>query len=103
MPELPEAETLARDLNRALTGRAIDAVAVLRPDVLRGATPARLKRRAVGALDCPRLAPRQAVVTDNTERLVIVPEVHRGLLVTAGSAAPDVHGAVLFASAGAGC
>lgn len=35
MPELPEVETVARDLRGAVTGRRIDAVQVIRPDVVR--------------------------------------------------------------------
>jgi formamidopyrimidine-DNA glycosylase len=35
MPELPEVETVARDLRAAVTGRRIDAVTVLRPDIVR--------------------------------------------------------------------
>jgi formamidopyrimidine-DNA glycosylase len=35
MPELPEVETVARDLRKAVTGRRIDGVTVLRPDVVR--------------------------------------------------------------------
>ena len=35
MPELPEVETVARDLRRELVDRRIDAVQVSRPDVLR--------------------------------------------------------------------
>lgn len=36
MPELPETETIARDLDAALRGARVAAVAVLRADVLRG-------------------------------------------------------------------
>jgi formamidopyrimidine-DNA glycosylase len=35
MPELPEVETVARDLRAAVTGRRIDGVTVLRPDIVR--------------------------------------------------------------------
>ncbi|HUZ69727.1 MAG TPA: bifunctional DNA-formamidopyrimidine glycosylase/DNA-(apurinic or apyrimidinic site) lyase [Candidatus Saccharimonadales bacterium] len=35
MPELPEVETVARDLRGAVTGRRIDGVTVLRPDIVR--------------------------------------------------------------------
>jgi formamidopyrimidine-DNA glycosylase len=35
VPELPETETIARDLDRAITGRRITEVQVTRPDVLR--------------------------------------------------------------------
>ena len=36
MPELPETETIARDLDGALRGAVVRSVTVLRPDVLRG-------------------------------------------------------------------
>ena len=35
MPELPEVETVARDLRGAVTGRRIEGVTVIRPDVVR--------------------------------------------------------------------
>ncbi|HEY6468350.1 MAG TPA: bifunctional DNA-formamidopyrimidine glycosylase/DNA-(apurinic or apyrimidinic site) lyase [Candidatus Dormibacteraeota bacterium] len=35
MPELPEVETVARDLRAAVTGRRIDGVTMLRPDIVR--------------------------------------------------------------------
>jgi formamidopyrimidine-DNA glycosylase len=35
VPELPEVETVARDLRGAVTGRRIEAVTVIRPDVVR--------------------------------------------------------------------
>lgn len=44
MPELPETETIARDLHGAICGASIVGVDVLRRDVLRGATAARLSR-----------------------------------------------------------
>ncbi|MCC6317853.1 MAG: bifunctional DNA-formamidopyrimidine glycosylase/DNA-(apurinic or apyrimidinic site) lyase [Gemmatimonadaceae bacterium] len=49
MPELPETETIARDLADLLVGRTVQKVAVLRPDVLRGATPTCFERRQSGA------------------------------------------------------
>ena len=43
MPELPETETIARDLDRAITGRRHTEVDVTRPDVLREGSPARVE------------------------------------------------------------
>lgn len=40
MPELPEAETIARGLRRAVVGRRIRRAEALRPDVLRAPVPA---------------------------------------------------------------
>ena len=47
MPELPEAETIARGLNRVLPGRVVSAVSVLRADVVNGA-PARFAAAVAG-------------------------------------------------------
>lgn len=49
MPELPETETLARDLDRLLPGRRIADVRVVRSDVLRGIGPKQLRARLQGA------------------------------------------------------
>jgi len=48
VPELPETETIARDLHAAIGGARIDAVRVLRADVVRGVTAAALSRRLRG-------------------------------------------------------
>jgi formamidopyrimidine-DNA glycosylase len=46
MPELPEAETIARDLARGVVGRTIEDVEVVHPDVLEPPlTPQRLRRQ----------------------------------------------------------
>lgn len=42
MPELPEVETIARELHARLVGRVVVESVVLRPDVLRDTTPAHL-------------------------------------------------------------
>jgi formamidopyrimidine-DNA glycosylase len=48
VPELPETETIARDLDREIAGRTIVAVAVRKPDVLREVGAADLRRRITG-------------------------------------------------------
>jgi formamidopyrimidine-DNA glycosylase len=48
MPELPETETIARDLDAELRGRTIEGVKVRRPDVLREASARVLARRTRG-------------------------------------------------------
>jgi len=48
MPELPEVETMARDLHKRVRGRTVVGVTVRKPDVLRGATPQKLRRALVG-------------------------------------------------------
>lgn len=49
MPELPEAETIARDLDAALRGAVVRSVRVRRPDVLRGVGAAAFERALEGA------------------------------------------------------
>ncbi|MGQ0539122.1 MAG: bifunctional DNA-formamidopyrimidine glycosylase/DNA-(apurinic or apyrimidinic site) lyase [Gemmatimonadaceae bacterium] len=49
MPELPETETMARDMDARTRGAAIREVRVWRPNVLRRASPASLARRLTGA------------------------------------------------------
>src|SRR5574340_661565 len=48
MPELPEVETIAQELDRALAGARIVRVTVTRPDVLREITASGLRRRLAG-------------------------------------------------------
>lgn len=44
MPELPEVETIVRDLQRATRGTSIERVEVLRPDLIEGGTPEEFAR-----------------------------------------------------------
>ena len=48
MPELPEVETIVRELNAAVTGRRIDEVRVLRADALGGVAPGVFAERLIG-------------------------------------------------------
>ncbi|MHB1298599.1 MAG: bifunctional DNA-formamidopyrimidine glycosylase/DNA-(apurinic or apyrimidinic site) lyase [Gemmatimonadaceae bacterium] len=52
MPELPETETIARDLDGALRGAVVRSLHVTRPDVLRAVTAAALGKRLAGAAVC---------------------------------------------------
>lgn len=83
MPELPETETLARDLDRVLAGRRIAQVSVRRADVLRGITVRALRRRVAGALILRVWRRAKAVVMDlgSEDRLVFTPRFTGGLLV----------------------
>src|SRR5688500_7551902 len=49
MPELPETETIARDLHHAIAGAVVRSVAVFRADVLRDTTADRLTRSLPGS------------------------------------------------------
>src|ERR671918_437076 len=74
MPELPEVETIVRDIRPALLGRRFDRVFLSHDDVLRGVTRRRLVRGLSGATvrDVFRRA-KHAVLDLGTRRLVVQP------------------------------
>ena len=90
MPELPETETIARDLDRALVGATIVDVAVSRSDVLREITPGRLAARLIGAAIQRAWRRAKLVVLDLStgDRLVVQPRFTGALLIDDG-ALPD--------------
>lgn len=67
MPELPETETIARDLAELLAGRVIQEVTVHRADVLRGPLSDRFGERQVG-LDVQRVWRRAKTVVLSLSR-----------------------------------
>src|SRR4051795_6758761 len=92
MPELPEVETIVRDLRPLVTGRRILRASLSHDDVLRGVTRRQLTRRLAGktVLDVSRRA-KHAVFDLGADRLVIQPgmtgslTVHRRRLTPAQS------------------
>jgi formamidopyrimidine-DNA glycosylase len=85
VPELPETETIARDLDAALRGARISKARVPRPDVLRGQTAAAFTR-AVKGLPITRVWRRaKSIVLDlgNTRHLVVTPRFTGTLLIDA--------------------
>jgi formamidopyrimidine-DNA glycosylase len=86
VPELPETETIARDLDREIRGRVISAVVVRRDDVLREVTAEALARLMQGATitRCWRRA--KLVVLDLTtgDRIVVQPRFTGALLLSRG-------------------
>ena len=82
MPELPEVETIVRDIRPALLGRRFDHVSLSHEDVLRGITRRRLVRGLTGAtvLDVSRRA-KHAVLDFGTKRLVVQPGMTGSLVV----------------------
>ncbi len=86
MPELPEIETISRDLERMLHGAVITAVHISHPDVLREATPRTFKRRLTGAtvLRVWRRAKLIVIDLSSGDRLVIQPRFTGALLVDTG-------------------
>lgn len=104
MPELPETETIARDLHAALVGRVIVAVEVPRADVLRGATARALARRLPGlAVDRAwRRAKAVILGLGGATHLVVVPRFTGSLLLRAGGMPDDEYDCVRWRLQGGG-
>src|SRR5947208_1674215 len=87
MPELPETETIARDLDREIAGSRIVAVSVSRADVLREIDARAFKRRLVGATIERAWRRAKLVVLDLStgDRIVVQPRFTGALLIDAGS------------------
>lgn len=83
MPELPETETIARDLDREISGDRITEVRVKKSDVLRETTPTRLRRRLVGASITRAWRRAKLVILDlsSGDRLVVQPRFTGALLI----------------------
>jgi formamidopyrimidine-DNA glycosylase len=86
MPELPETETIARDLHRALRGAKISDVQVTKADVLREISPRELARRTMGAMIARSWRRAKLVVIDLStgDRIVVQPRFTGALLIDAG-------------------
>ena len=87
MPELPETETIARDLDESLGGSTIADARVPRPDVLREISARAFRRRIQGTsiLRCWRRAKLVVVDLSSGDRLVVQPRFTGALLVDDGS------------------
>jgi len=90
MPELPEVETIVRDIRPALLGRRFERVSLSHDDVLRGVTRRRLLRELKGATvrDVRRRA-KHAVIDLGDRRLVIQPGMTGSLMVYDHPLTPD--------------
>ncbi len=86
MPELPETETIARDLQREVRGRTIESVFVRKDDVLREVTARTLADRAVAATIVRSWRRAKLIVLDlsSGDRLVVQPRFTGALLVWRG-------------------
>ena len=87
MPELPETETIARDLDGAIRGRTIKKVAVRKADVLREVSARSIARRLPGATILRSWRRAKLVVIDlNTgDRIVVQPRFTGALLIDEGT------------------
>jgi formamidopyrimidine-DNA glycosylase len=91
MPELPETETIARDLDEAIRNAVIASVEVHHADVLRETTAANLRRRLSGQTVSRVWRRAKVVVLDleGGDRLVVQPRFTGALLVDDGSLPPE--------------
>lgn len=99
MPELPEVETIARELHARLAGRTIGAVVVSKDDVLRGATAMELDARCVGRTVARvwRRAKTGVLSLDGGWHLLVQPRFTGAVLVGDAASeppAPDPYAAV---------
>jgi formamidopyrimidine-DNA glycosylase len=83
VPELPEVETIARDLDRRLSGRKIGSVEVSRADVLRGASAGELALRTSGrtVLRVWRRGKTAVLSLDGGDHLLVQPRFTGAILV----------------------
>lgn len=83
MPELPETETIARDLDGAVTGAIIVRTTVVRADVLRDTTAASVVRRTAGARVARVWRRAKSVILDLAGglRIVVTPRFTGALLI----------------------
>ena len=90
MPELPETETIAWDLDRAIAGRTIVSARVTKPDVLREVGKAAFTRRLSGATLLRSWRRAKLVVTDlsSGDRIVVQPRFTGALIIDDGSLDP---------------
>jgi len=89
MPELPETETMARDLDRFVSGVRIDAMTVTRPDVLREVSKAVFRKRVTGAtiVRCWRRAKLVVLDLSTGDRIAVQPRFTGALLIDSGQLA----------------
>jgi formamidopyrimidine-DNA glycosylase len=87
VPELPETETIARDLERAIAGALIVDVTVRHADVLRAVSARALRARVTGTTIGRSWRRAKLVVLDlsSGDRLVVQPRFTGALLVDAGA------------------
>jgi formamidopyrimidine-DNA glycosylase len=105
VPELPEVETIARDIGPRVIGRRLRQPRLYHTDVLRGVSRARLLRGLNGrqVMEVTRRAKHLVFLLDSGFRVVIQPRMTGSLLVVARPLGPaDRQYAVLTAGLGDG-
>jgi len=90
MPELPEVETIVRDIRSAVVGRTVVRARLSHVDVLRGVTRAALLRGLASArIEGLRRRAKHAVFDLGTRRLVVQPGMTGSLVVHEGDLDAD--------------
>src|SRR5262245_30337232 len=87
MPELPETETIARDLDETIRGATIAGAQVRHADVLREISARSLGPRVTGAtiLRCWRRAKLIVIDLSTGDRIVVQPRFTGALLIDDGN------------------
>jgi formamidopyrimidine-DNA glycosylase len=87
VPELPEVETIARDLHEAVAGATLTGVSVFRRDCLRECTPKSLVARTANARIERTWRRAKHVVIDlsNGERITVSPRFTGSLMIEPGA------------------
>jgi formamidopyrimidine-DNA glycosylase len=91
VPELPETETIARDLDASIRGRTIVAVTVRKSDVLREVKPRSFGSKLRGASIVRTWRRAKLIVTDldTGDHIVVQPRFTGALLIDDGNLDPD--------------
>jgi len=87
VPELPETETIARDLDGAISGQRIEKVSVRKADVLREVSARSLSKRLrhTAIMRSWRRAKLVVIDLDSGDRIVVQPRFTGALLIDDGS------------------
>jgi len=87
VPELPETETIARDLDRALSGLQIVSVHVTKADVLREVGPMEFARRLVRSTITRAWRRAKLIIIElsTEQRIVVQPRFTGALLIDSGN------------------
>ncbi len=98
MPELPEVETVVREIAPRLTGRTLRDPRLHKTDVLRRVSPRRLLRTLRGnrIAEVSRRAKHYVLLLRSGERVIVQPRMTGSLIVHRGPLTPDQRRYAVF-------
>jgi formamidopyrimidine-DNA glycosylase len=98
MPELPEVETIKRELEPKLVGRKIIGCEILRPDIIGHPSPAKFRSGVTGKLitRVGRRAKYLVIELNNGERIIIHLRLSGVLIFRSISDPPEKHARLVF-------